>query len=76
MGKLDEFKAIQSEISDAKRPKRQQPEGWEPGITWNGNEGTITTAGGPIDQAADWSAGKTENGYQILLKENSQDMLR
>lgn len=56
MGKLDELKAIQSEIADTKRPARKHPEGWEPGITWNGNEGTITTAGGPLDQAADWSA--------------------
>lgn len=53
---LDELKAIQSERLDAKRPKRQHPEGWEPGITWNGNEGTVTTSGGPLDQAADWSA--------------------
>lgn len=56
MSDLDELKAIQSERSDAKRPKRQHPEGWEPGITWNGNEGTVTTSGGPLDQAADWSA--------------------
>jgi hypothetical protein len=56
MGKLDELKAIQSEIDETKRPKRQHPEGWEPGITWNGNEGTVTTGGGPLDQAADWSA--------------------
>lgn len=56
MSKLDELKAIQSEISEAKRPVRKHPEGWEPGITWNGNEGTITTSGLPIDQAADWSA--------------------
>ena len=56
VSELDELKAIQSERSDAKRPKRQHPEGWEPGITWNGNEGTVTTSGGPLDQAADWSA--------------------
>jgi hypothetical protein len=56
MGKLDELKAIQSEISDTRRPKRQHPEGWEPGVTWNGNEGTITTSGIALDQAADWSA--------------------
>jgi len=56
MSNLDELKKIQSEISEAKRPPRKHPEGWEPGITWNGNEGTITTMGGPLDQAADWSA--------------------
>jgi len=56
MSKLDELKAIQSEIDEAKRPVRKHPEGWEPGITWNGNEGTVTTMGGPLDQAADWSA--------------------
>jgi hypothetical protein len=56
MSNLDELKAIQSEVSDTKRPARKHPEGWEPGITWNGNEGTVTTMGGPLDQAADWSA--------------------
>ena len=56
MSNLDELKKIQSEISEAKRPARKHPEGWEPGITWNGNEGTVTTMGGPLDQAADWSA--------------------
>ena len=56
MSNLDELKKIQSEISEAKRPPRKHPEGWEPGITWNGNEGTVTTMGGPLDQAADWSA--------------------
>jgi hypothetical protein len=56
MSNLDELKKIQSEISEAKKPPRKHPEGWEPGITWNGNEGTVTTMGGPLDQAADWSA--------------------
>jgi hypothetical protein len=56
MSNLDELKKIQSEIAEAKRPARKHPEGWEPGITWNGNEGTVTTMGGPLDQAADWSA--------------------
>jgi len=56
MGKLDELKAIQSEIADTKRPARKHPEGWEPGITWNGNEGTVTTSGLPLNEAADWSA--------------------
>jgi hypothetical protein len=56
MSNLDELKKIQSEINEAKRPARKHPEGWEPGITWNGNEGTVTTMGGPLDQAADWSA--------------------
>lgn len=54
MGKLDELKAIQSEIDEAKRPKRQHPEGWEPGVSWNGSEGTVTT--GPMigDNSPDW----------------------
>lgn len=56
MSNLDEFKKIQSEINEAKKPARKHPEGWEPGITWNGNEGTVTTMGGPLDKAADWSA--------------------
>lgn len=53
---LEEIKSVQRDMEETKRPRRQHPEGWEPGITWNGNEGTVTTAGGPLDQAADWSA--------------------
>ena len=56
MSELDELKAIQSEISETKRPVRKHPEGWEPGITWNGNEGTVTTTGMPAENAPDWDA--------------------
>jgi hypothetical protein len=54
MSKLDEFKAIQSEISETKKPKREHPEGWEPGVAWNGNDGVVTT--GPMigDNSPDW----------------------
>lgn len=52
---LDDIKAVQSELQAERRPKRQHPEGWEPGVTWNGNEGTITTNGMPAENAPDWS---------------------
>ena len=52
---LDDIKAVQSEMQAERKPKRQHPEGWEPGVTWNGNEGTITTTGMPAENAPDWS---------------------
>ena len=52
---LDEIKAIQTEMQAERRPKRQHPEGWEPGVSWNGNEGTITTTGMPAENAPDWA---------------------
>jgi len=52
---IDEIKAIQTELQAERRPKRQHPEGWEPGVTWNGNEGTVTTTGMPAENAPDWS---------------------
>ena len=52
---LDEIKAIQTEMQAERRPKRQHPEGWEPGVSWNGNEGTITTTGMPAESAPDWA---------------------
>jgi hypothetical protein len=51
---LDDIKAVQSELQAERRPKRQHPEGWEPGVTWNGNEGTVTTTGMPAENAPDW----------------------
>lgn len=53
---LDELLEVKNEIEKTKPPKRQHPEGWEPGVVWNGNEGTVTTSGIPIEEAADWSA--------------------
>lgn len=51
---LKEILEVQNEIEQSRRPKRQHPEGWEPGVVWNGNEGTITTSGMPAENAPDW----------------------
>ncbi len=42
-------------MENAKKPRRQHPEGWEPGVQWNGNEGTVTTTGMPAENAPDWA---------------------
>ena len=52
---LKEFLAVQRDIDSAKRPERKHAEGWEPGVAWNGKEGTITTDALPAENAPDWS---------------------
>jgi predicted phosphodiesterase len=51
---LDEILAVQNEIDAAKRPQRPHPQGWEPGVAWDGKEGTITTDALPAENAPDW----------------------
>jgi predicted phosphodiesterase len=51
---FDEILAVQQEIETAKRPKREHPEGWEPGVAWDGKQGTITSTAMPADNAPDW----------------------
>jgi predicted phosphodiesterase len=51
---FDEILAVQQEIEAAKRPKREHPEGWEPGVAWDGKQGTITSTAMPADNAPDW----------------------
>ena len=53
---LREILAVQQEIESAKRPKREHPEGWEPGVSWDGKQGTITSTAMPADNAPDWDA--------------------
>jgi predicted phosphodiesterase len=53
---LREILAVQQEIETAKRPKREHPEGWEPGVSWDGKQGTITSTAMPADNAPDWDA--------------------
>ena len=52
---LDEMLAIQNELEAAKKPRREHAEGWEPGVAWNGKEGTITTSALPAENAPDWT---------------------
>ena len=51
---LGEILAVQNELDAAKRPQRPHPQGWEPGIAWDGKEGTITTDAMPAENAPDW----------------------
>ena len=51
---FEEILAVQQEIEAAKRPKREHPEGWEPGVAWDGKQGTITSTAMPADNAPDW----------------------
>lgn len=53
---IDEIKSVQRDMEEAKRPKRQHPEGWEPGVSWNGNDGTITTGPMAGDMSPNWDA--------------------
>lgn len=51
---LEDILQVQNELEAAKRPRKAHAEGWEPGVTWNGNDGTITTDALPAENAPDW----------------------
>lgn len=58
-----------AELEDATR-KRQTPTGWEPGVTWDGTRGTVTT-NTVTEPPDDWSAllaerGLDPNKYEIV----------
>lgn len=48
-----ETASFRDEVEAGSRPRRNHPQGWEPGVAWNGREGTLTTP--PLE--ADPSAG-------------------
>jgi predicted phosphodiesterase len=52
---LIEFLNVQQELDAGKKPRREHAEGWEPGVAWNGKEGTITTSALPAENAPDWN---------------------
>ena len=39
----DETASFADEVAAGSRPRRTHPQGWEPGVAWNGREGTLTT---------------------------------
>ena len=39
--------SLRSELVAETRPRKTHPKGWEPGVAWNGDQGTLTTA--PMD---------------------------
>jgi len=43
----DETASLRSELLADSRPRRTYPKGWEPGVSWNGDQGTLTTP--PMD---------------------------
>lgn len=51
---LDEILAVQNELEEPKPPSRTHPQGWEPGVAWNGKEGTIVTGALPAENAPNW----------------------
>ena len=53
---LDEILAVQQDLDAGKKPRREHAEGWEPGVAWNGKEGTITTSALPAENAPDWNS--------------------
>jgi len=53
---LDDILAVQQDLSSPKRPKREHAEGWEPGVSWDGQQGTITSTAMPADNAPDWDS--------------------
>lgn len=63
----DETVSLRTELLAQTRPKKTHPSGWEPGIAWNGTEGTITTSplnsepetGIWVELIADWGLDPT-----------------
>jgi predicted phosphodiesterase len=51
---LDEILAVQNELEEPKAPSRTHSQGWEPGVAWNGKEGTIVTGALPAENAPNW----------------------
>jgi predicted phosphodiesterase len=54
MGLYEELQTAGQPAEPVRRPKGQHPAGWEPGVAWDGTQGTLTTA--PLDSApTDWA---------------------
>jgi predicted phosphodiesterase len=51
---MDEILAVQNELEEPKPSQRTHPQGWEPGVAWNGKEGTIVTGALPAENAPNW----------------------
>ena len=51
---MEEILAVQNELEEPKAPSRTHSQGWEPGVAWNGKEGTIVTGALPADNAPNW----------------------
>jgi predicted phosphodiesterase len=51
---MDEILAVQNELDEPKAPTRHHAQGWEPGVAWNGKDGTIVTGALPAENAPNW----------------------
>ena len=51
---MEEILAVQNELEEPKSPSRTHSQGWEPGVAWNGKEGTIVTGALPAENAPNW----------------------
>ena len=60
----DEFLKVQRGLEDARRPRRQHPKGWEPGV--DTAAGVVTVAGG-VEPPADWAAIIRELGLDATV---------
>ena len=64
----------QAELEDAIK-KRKAPQGWEPGVVWDGTKGTITTST-VFEPPKDWSALLHERGLDPSVYEIVGDSIR
>lgn len=48
---MSDFADQVDELARRRNPRHQHPEGWEPGVRWDGTRGVLST--GPLDQAPD-----------------------
>lgn len=64
----------EAELEDAVK-KRKAPQGWEPGVVWDGTKGTITTSM-VFEPPKDWSALLQDRGLDPELYEVVGDSIR
>ncbi len=62
---MEEILAVQNELEEPKSPSRTHSQGWEPGVAWNGKEGTIVTGALPAENAPNWKASKTRTCVRL-----------
>jgi hypothetical protein len=76
MSELEKLRAVQSAKENARRPRRDHPEGWEPGVRWDQNSrtGDITVKqNGP---RPDWDSLLREWGFDPEQFEISDDTIQ
>ena len=64
----------QAELEDAVK-KKKSPQGWEPGVVWEGTKGTITTSA-VYEPPKEWSSLLKERGLDPDMYEIVGDTIR